>query len=150
VIRKTNQFSVKPLDPIFDAVTRGAHASSWARLEDGEVTLLALRTEGLDGGRDIRQFEELANTTASVVIASTTQRGLGSTVGLAVVPYGDGLVTLNFSSEAYTVAEITEHYLIGESLTNRLNIENGRLEVPLRESTAGGELTTWIAITILR
>ena len=49
LVRPANQFSVMPLDADFEAPTRGAHASSWARMENGEVVLFALRKQRLDG-----------------------------------------------------------------------------------------------------
>jgi hypothetical protein len=147
VIRPTHQFSVQPLDPVYDAVTRGAHSSSWVRIEDGKATLLALRMQRLDGGRGISEFGGIVFTTASVVVASKTQDGLGRTDRLAVVPFGEGTLRLHLRSQA-SVVEITEHYLGGQYRLNRLDIRNGPLAIPLREDSENASLVEWIEIKI--
>ena len=76
LVRPTNQFTVEPLDPVFDSAIRGARSSSWVRLEDGQAVLVALRTQRLDGGPGRNEFGGIVNTTASVVVASKTADAL--------------------------------------------------------------------------
>jgi hypothetical protein len=49
VIRYTDTFSILPVDPEFYGPQRGPHIPSWARMENGEVVLVALRQYGFDG-----------------------------------------------------------------------------------------------------
>ena len=56
LVRPSNQFSILPLDADYEAPTRGAHASSWARMENGEVVLVALRKQRIAGGDGVREI----------------------------------------------------------------------------------------------
>jgi hypothetical protein len=147
LVRASNQFSIVPLDADYEAPTRGAHASSWARLEDGEVVLVALRTQRLDGSAGAGKFRDLVATNAAVVVASRSHDGIARATQLGVVPYGDGELTLN--REAGTAsAQAIEHYFRGGQKPLHLAIDNGRLHVPLRERAEDGSIVEWIEITL--
>lgn len=148
LLRLSNNFSVLPLDAVFEAPTRGAHASSWARLENGEAVLVALRQRRLDGKPGMGRFGELVLTTASVVIASKTQDRLGCAPRLGVVPYGEGRLTLRRDSRTTVTAEATDHYFGGRSNTSHLTVREGVIEIPLRERGDDGSLVEWIEIEI--
>jgi hypothetical protein len=107
LVRLANQFSVMPLDADFEAPTRGAHASSWARMENNEVVLLALRKQRLDGTEGSGKYRDLASTTASVVAASRTDSALASASKLETFPYGNGEFTLHRTTFLTGNAEIT-------------------------------------------
>jgi hypothetical protein len=147
-LRHTNQFSIVPLDPVFDAVTRGAHASSWVRLESGKPMLLALRTLRLDGGRGITEYKGILSTTCSVVVSSRSEDALGQTARLAVVPYGDGALTLQVKAHGSSVAEIKEHLYKDKPIERLIQIREGVLEIPLHETAENGSPVEWIEIQI--
>lgn len=147
LVRSANQFSVTPLDANFDAPTRGAHASSWARMENDEVVLLALRKQRLDGSEGSGTYGDLTSTTASVVAASRTERGISRASKLGIVPYGDGQFTLHLESAQTGHAEIIEHCLHGKSARSRVAIREGTLTLPLRERGENG-LVEWLEVEI--
>ncbi len=146
LVRPGNQFTIQPIDAVYNAPTRGAHASSWARLENGEVVLLALRQRGLEGGPGTNEFGGFASTTASVVIASRTPAGLAQTTKLGVVPYGEGVLRIRRASKAAVAADATEHSFGGHSKASRLAVADGVIEVPLRERGENREPLEWIEI----
>lgn len=88
LVRPTNLFTVQPLDAIYEAVTRGAHASSWTRTENGKVVLAALRPRRLDGGVGTSEWGGVVSTTAQVAVGSLTDDSLAEAEKLGVVPYG--------------------------------------------------------------
>jgi len=49
VVRRSNIFTIQPVDADYTSVTRGAHSPSWARFENDELVAVALRTRRLDG-----------------------------------------------------------------------------------------------------
>jgi len=49
-LRPSNTFSIRPIGANYVSPTRGARMPSWARLENGEVVLLALRRGGTGEG----------------------------------------------------------------------------------------------------
>jgi hypothetical protein len=147
LVRPANQFSVFPLDADYEAPTRGARASSWARMENGEVVLLALRKQRLDGFAGSGNFRDLASTTASVVAASRTDEALTRASKLGIVPYGDGEFTLRREGYATAYGEIIEHCWGGKVAKGRTDIRNGRLIIPLRERGENG-LVEWLEIEI--
>ena len=48
-LRSSNVFSIEAIENEVLAPMRGPHISSWARLENGQPVLIALRQQGLDG-----------------------------------------------------------------------------------------------------
>jgi hypothetical protein len=147
LVRPANQFSIIPLDADYEAPTRGAHASSWARLENGDVVLVALRTQRIAGGTGSGSFRDLVSTNASVVVAARSSGSIARAAQLGVVPYGDGELSVKREGAA-TSANATEHYFGGSQKPLPLAVENGRLRVPLRERTEDGSWVEWIDISI--
>jgi hypothetical protein len=147
--RVTNTFSVVPIDAAYLGPERGAHSPSWARIENGEVVLVALRERCLDGQKGSGQFRDLVSSTTSVVVASKTNDGLARASKLAVVPYGEGEVRLKREGSETAHAEATEHYFGGGSKTRQVPIENGRLQVAVREHTEEGSVIEWVELNVL-
>ncbi len=148
LVRPSTKFTIQPLDPVFVFAARGAHASSWARFENGKAVLVALRTQRLDGGAGEMEFGGIVRTTASAVVASTTEDALDRATRVAVVPYGEGELTLRRQSPA-SAAEITEHYFGGQSQVSRIPLQNGSLVIPLLQTGENGSPLEWLEITIL-
>ncbi len=146
-VRTKETFSIVPIDPDYYGPVRGAHCSSWARLENGEVVMVALRKYRLTGGEGTRKFDDVVSTTASVVVASKTNEGLEGASRLAVIPYGDGELVLKRDLTESGSAELTEHYFGGGRATSRLRIQNGTLRMPLRERGEDGSIVEWIEVT---
>ncbi len=147
LVRPATQFTIQPLDPVFVFATRGAHASSWARFENDQPVLVALRTQRLDGGPGKTEFGNIVKTSAAAVVASKTEDALDRAARLAIVPFGEGQLTLKHQPHA-SVAEITEHYFGGKSRASRLQIEEGSLLIPLRQSAEDGSPVEWIEVEI--
>jgi len=147
LVRPSNQFSIVPLDADYEAPTRGAHASSWARFEDGDLVLVALRTQGIAGGVGSGKFRDLVSTNAPVVVAARSSGSMARAAQLGVVPYGEGELSVKREGGAGSV-NATEHYFGGGHKPLPLAVENGRLRVPLRERTEDGSLVEWIEISM--
>jgi hypothetical protein len=148
-VRVSDTFSVFPIDAEYLGAQRGAHSSSWARIENGEVVLVALRERRLDGQKGSGKFRDLVSSTTSAVVASKTNDGLARASKLAVVPYGDGELTLKREAGDSTHADATEHYFGGGSKTRQLTIQNGLLHVALRERAEDGSVIEWIELNVL-
>jgi hypothetical protein len=148
VLRGSNVFTIEPVDADYIGPTRGAHTSSWARFENGEVVAVALRTFRLDGRHASGKFRDMVETSAPVVIASKTEQGIAQAAKLAVVPYGDGEVTLHLGDPQATQAVVLEHYFGGGSQENRVEIRNGTLRLALRERDEKGSPVEWIEVSV--
>ena len=146
--RPANTFSMTLIDEAYHGPERGPHAASWARTENGEVVLVALRERRFDGRKATKKFRTLVSTSAAVVVASKTPQGIARTAKLAVVPYGDGEVTVRRESTAPASATVTEHYFGGGEKTSHVSIHNGLLAVPLRERAENASIVEWIEVDI--
>lgn len=145
-MRHSDTFSIVPIDGEFYGPERGPHLPSWARMENGEVVLVALRTVGFDGRAISGRFRSLVITNAPVVVASRTTEGITETTHLAAVPFGEGELTVKRSRGAS--ARLTEHYFKAASSTSQLKIANGELRIPLREKSESGAVIEWIEIEV--
>jgi hypothetical protein len=148
-LRSSNTFSIRPVGADYVSPTRGARALSWARFENNEVVLLALRHGGfLEDERPV-EFEDLVVTTASVVVASRTDEGIQRASRLAVVPYGDGELRIRRPGVDGKQAEIIEHSW-GDRAEKKagVSVEKGKLVIPLRERTEQGLPVEWIEVSI--
>ncbi len=148
VLRTSNCFTIEPVDADYLSVTRGAHSSSWARFESGELVGVALRTRRLNGQAGPVDFRDIVQTSASVVAASKTRDGLDKSAGLAVVPYGEGELVIQRSGRQASEAAVTEHYFGGNSKESRIEIREGTLRLPLRERDENGSPVEWIELVI--
>lgn len=147
VIRHCETFSIIPVDAAYHGPARGAHISSWARIENGEVVLVALRKCRWDGSAGSGRFRDLVGCDTSVVVASKTPNGLARAKRLAVVPYGTGELMLKREDSASQTAEVTEHYFRGRSVKKQTPIENGTLRISLREHLEDDSLIEWIEVS---
>lgn len=149
-LRPSNTFSIRPIGVDYLSPTRGARASSWARLENNEVVLLALRQGGIMESEQPGEFGGLVQATAQVVVASRTEQGIPRTSKLAVVPFGEGELRIKRSGEDGKKAEIIEH-IWGDQREEKatVSVESEMLVVPLRESTKQGVPVEWIEVNIL-
>jgi hypothetical protein len=145
--RYAHFFSPIPLDAYYHGAIRGGHASSWARTENGEVVMVALRQYRLTGGKGSQKFRDLVSTDTTVVVASRTGEGIARARKLGVVPFGNGQVTLKHEAGAAS-AEVIEHYFRGGKHARRISANGDPLVIPLREHTEKGELIEWIEVNL--
>ncbi len=152
VLRDSNTFQVVPLDAQYGAPTRGARTRSWARLEEGEVVLIALRPAcEMDGAFNESTTQEAAlrdkvHANVPVVVASHTRDGLERASALALVPCGDGEV--NIRRAEGREAEVTEHWFGGASTSTRVPIRNGFCRLTLRTHGENNRPLEWIELRI--
>lgn len=152
VLRPTGTFEIVPLDYIPEAPTLGAHARSWARIEAGQLVLLAFRPPVPGDPRLLaRQTEDArimgaVQSGVPVVIASKTGDSIASSANLAIVSYGSGEMILrrNFG----TNAEIVSHYFGEEISRTQTTIQNGELRVTAVERNTAGKPLEWIEVRI--
>jgi hypothetical protein len=147
LLRPSNTFSIRPIAADYVSSTRGARSPSWARMENGEVVLLALRAGQGSLGKAAAKFADLAETSASVVVASKTAEGIERASRLAVVPYGDGELRIRRAGAEMKPAEIIEHAWgnrLGKSVS--IPVKDGTLTIPLRERADDGSPVEWIEV----
>jgi hypothetical protein len=152
VLRPTATFEILPLDYVPEAPTLGAHARSWARIEAGQLVLLAFRPPVPGDSRPLaRQTDDprvkgAVLSSTPVVVASKTGDSIASSGNLAIVPYGDGEIVIRRQSG--TKAEIISHYF-GETATrSHASIENGQLKITALERNPAGKPLEWIEVHI--
>jgi hypothetical protein len=148
-LRPSNTFSIRPIGADYISPTRGARTPSWARLQNNEVVLLALRHGESLEGVGAAEFEDIAQITASVVVASRTGDGIQRAARLAVGPYGDGELRIQRPGDEGKHAEIIEHGWGGRT-ENRsgVAVENRKLVIPFRERTNQGSPVEWIEVNV--
>jgi hypothetical protein len=153
LVRNSNFYHVTPLDVAYEAPTRGARSRSWARLENGNLVLLAIRPAAHIAGayNESRvadgQVSDIIRTSVPVVVASRTSDEIESSHSLGVVPYGDGEVSIRRPSGGE--AEVTEHWLGGTSTTTRLPLHADSCRLSVRTKREDGALLEWIEIRFL-
>jgi hypothetical protein len=149
LLRSSNVFSIEPLDAgDYASPTRGARTSSWVRRENGEVVLVALRKQQLQGGPGTGKVRNILEADASVVVASKTAAGISRASRIGVVPYGDGELILQREDQSSTEAKLTEHAFGGQVRESAVAIQGGKLSLPIREHAADGTPIEWIEIEI--
>src|ERR1039458_7892574 len=100
VLRPTITFEILPFDYVPEAPTLGAHARSWARIEAGQLVLLAFRPPVPSDYRPLaRQTDDprvkgAVLSSTPVAVASKTGDSIASSGNLAIVPYGDGEIEI--------------------------------------------------------
>ncbi|MEJ2008895.1 MAG: hypothetical protein P8Z30_12205 [Acidobacteriota bacterium] len=152
VLRGSNTFRVVPLDAQYAAATRGARSRSWARLEDGEVVLIALRPAcDRDGAFNESDEEEprlrdIVHSTVPVVVASRTREGLDRANTLALVPCENGEVSIRRALGRE--AEVTEHWFGGASTNSRAPIRDGFCHLKVRTRDGNNHPLEWIELKI--
>jgi len=152
VLRSSNIFEVIPLGSITEAPTYGAHARSWARLEDGQLVLLAWRppVPGEENPLMTKASDSIARnvirSSVPVVVASRGKSSISRDAELALVAYGGGEISI--LRESGTQAEIVSHYFGGESSPSQAQIRNGRLTITVADRNAEGKPLEWMDIRI--
>jgi hypothetical protein len=152
VLRPTNIFEVIPLGSISEAPTYGAHARSWARLEDGQLVLFAYRppipgeANPLASEATHPLVRNAVHSRVPVVIASRGKSSISKDGELAVVAYGGGEISI--LRESGKQAEIVSHYFGGEIAQGQEQIPDGRLTITVADRSAAGKPLEWIDIHI--
>jgi hypothetical protein len=145
-LRTSNTFTMEPVEADYNAPTRGAHSASWARFEHGELVGVALRTYRLDGRRASGKFRDVIETTVPVVVSSKTEGGILGAANLAVVPYGQGEVTIHRVAQESAEARVIEHCFGGSAHERTVEVRDGALRLPLREHNEKGTPVEWIEV----
>ncbi len=152
VLRPTNIFEVIPLGTISEAPTHGAHARSWARLEDGQLVLFAYRPPILGEANPLASeatnplIRNAVQSSVPVVVASRGKSSISKDEELAMVAYGGGEISI--LRENGKEAGIVSHYFGGEAAQQRALIHDGRLTITVADHSATGKPLEWIDIHI--
>ena len=152
VLRSTNTFTIQPLNVISQGYTAGARARSWARMEGGDLALLAYRPPlaGEAGPLAVpvkdAQVMGAVQSNAQVVVAAKGGGGIARCGGLAIVPYQGGDIVVR--RERGVRATATSHYFGGATVKQELQIEGGALKITARLSEQRMPLE-WIEVTII-
>jgi hypothetical protein len=150
VLRPTNLFSIEPLDGVTLSSQNGARSSSWARIEEGRVTFLALRDRRLDGTKGAGRYGDRVETNAQVVVASKTDESIFASAKLGIVPFGDGDLTILREDHTPTLVSVVAHRLGGSSHAVRRTVQGGLLQIPFRERSPDGTAIEWIEVDVTR
>ncbi|HTY82737.1 MAG TPA: hypothetical protein VMB19_00895 [Silvibacterium sp.] len=152
VLRPTNIFEVIPLGAISEAPTFGAHARSWARMEGGQLVLLAYRPP-VPGEENALQAQatsplvrDAIHSGVPVVVASRGKSSISKDGELALVAYGGGEISI--LRESGTQAQIVSHYFGGAASPGQASIRDGRLTISVADHNADGKPLEWIEIHI--
>ncbi|MGH9445288.1 MAG: TIM-barrel domain-containing protein, partial [Terriglobia bacterium] len=152
ILRRSNIFRVQPLDVDYEAATRGARSRSWARFENDELVLVAIRpAAGLDGAYSESpipegQVRDVIRTAVPVVVASRTSDGIEKANSLGVVPYGDGEVSIRHPQGSE--AEITEHWFGGAAIRRQVQLQDGYCRLRIKLQGKNGVPLEWIDVSI--
>jgi hypothetical protein len=152
VLRPTNIFEVIPLGSISEAPTYGAHARSWARLEDRQLVLFAYRPPIAGEANPLASeatnplIRNAVQSSVPVVVASRGKSSISKDEELAMVAYGGGEISI--LRENGKQAEIVSHYFGGEAAQKQASIHDGRLTITVADHSATGKPLEWIDIHI--
>ena len=152
ILRPTGTFEILPLDYVPEAPTLGAHARSWARIEAGQLVLLAFRPpvpgdpRPLAHQTDDPRIKGAVQSGVPAVVASKTGDSIASSDHLAVVPYGGGEIVVR--RDFGTHAEIVSHYFGEEIRRSEATIRNGELKFAVLERSPAGKPLEWIEVRI--
>jgi len=152
VLRKSNTFQVVPLGANYTAAARGARSPSWARLEDGKVVLVALRpVVKMDGAfnnppAEVAKLKEMVHANVPVVVASRTAESVDHAGRLALVPCGDGEVSIRRALGGE--AEVVEHWFGGSATSSRAAIHQGFCHLTVRTRDGNDRPLEWIELKI--
>ncbi len=152
VLRQSSVFRVLPLDTNYEAPTRGARSRSWARFENDELVLVALRpgrdTNGAfdESPSENAKIHEAVRSAVPVVVASRTRDGIDKAGSLVVVPYGDGEVRIRRAQGGRV--EVTEHWFGGTTTTARATIQDGFCRLKARVKNENNTPLEWLELHI--
>lgn len=152
VLRTSNTFRVVPLDAQYAAAARGARSRSWARIENGEAVLIALRPD-CEMDAAFRQFSEeesqlkqMVRANVPVVVASRTDESLDHASALALVPCGDGEVSIRRTQGSE--AEVVEHWFGGTTTNALAPIRESFCQLKVRTHDGNNHPLEWIELKI--
>jgi hypothetical protein len=152
VLRPTNTFEVLPFGSVSEAPTRGAHARSWARMEQGQLVLLAYRPpvagelNPLASQPEDPRIRDVVRAPAPVVVSSRGSEGITRSSRLAVVPYADGEILIR--RQEGKQAEVMSHYLGNISVPGKASFDGGFLRLVAAGRGPGGKPLEWIEVRI--
>ncbi len=152
VLRHANTFEVLPFGSISEAPTFGAHARSWARMEDGQLVLLAYRPpvpgeeNPLKSQPQDRRIRDVVRASAPVVVASQGSEGITRCDKLAIVAYAGGDIFVR--REQGKNAEVSNHYFGNKTVPGTASITGGFLQITAAEHDAAGNPLEWIEVRI--
>lgn len=152
VLRQSSVFRVLPLDTNYEAPTRGARSRSWARFENDELVLVALRpgrdTNGAfdESPSENAKIHEAVRSAVPVVVASRTRDGIDKAGSLVVVPYGDGEVRIRRAQGGRV--EVTEHWFGGTTTTAQAIIQDGFCRLKARVKNENNTPLEWLELHI--
>jgi len=153
ILRTTATFEVLPLGAIQYAPTQGAHGRSWARLEEGQLVILAYRPA--EPGEESLLVDSLPvdprvrnaiQSNIPVIVSSRNSEAIQRSSSLAIVPYGSGEIVLH--REQGKLAEIALHYFGGDTDKLTLPIAGNQLKFTAAAHNAAGLPLEWIEIEI--
>jgi hypothetical protein len=133
VVRKGTVFQTCPVDESRRGGLRSGFSPSWARIENAETVLLALRTRRFDGKPARRMYKDILQTDARLVAASLTEAGIADAPHLGLVPFEDGTCTIKHN-HPWRSARIIEHYLGGRKQETRVPCPPGSIRLALFQS----------------
>jgi hypothetical protein len=152
VLRPTNIFEVIPFGAVSEAPTRGAHARSWARMEQGQLMLLAFRPavpgefNPLAPQPEDPRIKDVVRAQTPVVVASRESVGITRSSHLAVVPFADGEILIRRHQGSR--AEAVSHYFGNASVPGKASIKGGFLLIVANQRGPGGKPLEWIEVHI--
>jgi hypothetical protein len=152
VLRPTTTFEVLPFGSVSEAPTFGAHARSWARIEDGQLVLLAYRppvpgeynplaAEPVDA-----RIKDVVRAAAPVVVSSPGSEGITRSSKLAIVSYAAGEIFIR--RQQGSQAEVLSHYFGNSTVPGKALIADGFLKVLATERDREGRPLEWIEVSI--
>ena len=147
LLQASNIFTVEPLDQVLLGGSNGARSSSWARIENGEPVLVALRAHGFDGHPGPRRYKAVVESATSVVVASKTPGGIAKASKLGIVPYGKGELIIKREGHANSAA-ITTHRFRLPPVKARLSLDGSELRVPIAERLDDGSVVEWLDVDL--
>jgi hypothetical protein len=150
VLRPTNTFEVLPFGSVSEAPTFGAHARSWARLEGGQLVLLAFRPPiaGEENPLALQstdpRIKDIVRSHAPVVVASEGTEGINRSAKLAIVSYGSEEIFIR--RQQGKQAEIRSHYFGGRVVVGKASVSDGFLKIIAAERDSAGKPLEWIEV----
>jgi len=150
VLRSTTTFTIVPLDVIWQGYTAGARAQSWARVEDGDLTLLAYRpptgeASPLPSAVTDARVTGAVQSNVQAVVAARGSGGIARCGELAIVPYQSGEIVVR--RERGERATTVSHYFGGATVRQELRIDGGSLRITAKTVEQRMPLE-WIEVTI--
>jgi hypothetical protein len=151
-LRPTTTFEVWPFGVISEAPTFGAHARSWARIERGQLVLLAFRPpirgeeDLLASSFNVPWAKDVVHSSAPVIVSSQDSDSITRSRKLVIVSYGGGEIIIR--RQQGKQAQILTHYFGGAVARSSSAIEDGLLRITPQEHDKLGKPLEWIELHI--